>query len=140
VLGCVTWELRAVVNALLRGETYSTDRKFACHVVVLRHASSNRGIEFAQHRACTLVAMEIDDLRYFVAAYEALGLTMSTPQPLRLDASKRVHRLEQLLRSPLFRDRGGRTVPTRAGDELYEHAKQMMGAMQSTGQTTIPAP
>ena len=30
--------------------------------------------------------------------------------------------------------------PTRAGDELYEHAKRVMGAMQSTGQTTIPAP
>ena len=84
--------------------------------------------------------MEIDDLRYFVAAYEAVGLTMSAPQALRLDASVRVRRLEALLRSPLFRERMGRTVPTRAADELYEHAKRVMGAMQSTGQTTIPAP
>lgn len=84
--------------------------------------------------------MEIDDLRYFVAAYEAVDLTMAAPQALRLDASERVKRLELLLRSPLFRERGGRTVPTRAGDALYSHAKQMLGVMQSTGQTTIPAP
>ena len=84
--------------------------------------------------------MEIEDLRYFVAAYEAVGLTMSAPQAMRLDASVRVHRLEQLLRSPLFRERMGRTVPTRAADDLYAHAKQMLGAMGSTGQTTIPAP
>jgi len=84
--------------------------------------------------------MEIEDLRYFIAAYEAVDLTMSAPQAMRLDASACVRRLESMLRSPLFRERDGRTVPTRAGEELYAHAKQMLGAMQSTGQTTIPAP
>lgn len=84
--------------------------------------------------------MEIDDLRYFVAAYEAVGMTMSAPQAMRLDASLRVRRLEALLRSPLFRERSGRTVPTRAADELYTHAKQVLGAAQSTGQTTLPSP
>jgi DNA-binding transcriptional LysR family regulator len=90
--------------------------------------------------------METDDLRYFVAAYEAAGLMESLPQAqgapqgLRLDASKRVRRLEAMLGSPLFRERNGRRVPTRAAEELYAHAKQVLGAAPSTGQTTIPAP
>jgi hypothetical protein len=84
--------------------------------------------------------MEIEDLRYFVAAYEAVDLTESSPQGLRLIASARVHRLEALLGQSLFESGDGRSRPTRAGAELYAHAKQMLGAAQSTGQTTIPAP
>ncbi|MEA3195628.1 MAG: hypothetical protein QOD26_3961 [Betaproteobacteria bacterium] len=90
--------------------------------------------------------MEIEDLRYFVAAYEAADLMVSTsqaqgaPQGLRLDASTRVRRLEAMLGSPLFRERNGRRVPTRAAEELYAHAKRVLGSVPSTGQTTIPAP
>jgi LysR family nitrogen assimilation transcriptional regulator len=84
--------------------------------------------------------MEIEDLRYFIAAYEAAGLMESSPQGLRLIASARVHRLEALLGRALFEQHDGRTHPTLAGEELYAHAKQMLGAVQSTGQTTIPAP
>jgi DNA-binding transcriptional LysR family regulator len=83
--------------------------------------------------------MELEDLRYFIAAYEATELTESAPQALRLDASVRVRRLETLLGSRLFDLRNGRTFPTRAGNELYAHAKQVIGASQS-GQTTIPVP
>ncbi|HUQ25791.1 MAG TPA: hypothetical protein VM140_08980 [Burkholderiales bacterium] len=88
--------------------------------------------------------MEIDDLRYFVAAYEAADLmepqARGELEGLRLDASKRVRHLEAMLGSPLFRERGGRRVPTRAAEELYAHAKQVLGSAPSTGQTTIPAP
>ncbi len=84
--------------------------------------------------------MEIEDLRYFVAAYEAADLMESSPQGLRLIASASVHRLEALLGRALFEQRDARAYPTPAGEELYAHAKQMLGAVQSTGQTTIPAP
>ena len=88
--------------------------------------------------------METDDLRYFVAAYEAADLMESmqqrSPETLRLDASVRVRRLETMLGSPLFRERNGRRVPTRAAEELYAHAKQVLGSAPSTGQTTVPAP
>lgn len=88
--------------------------------------------------------METDDLRYFVAAYEAVDLMesmqQSSPEILRLDASARVRRLEAMLGSPLFRERNGRRVPTQKADELYAHAKQVLGSGLSTGQTTIPAP
>ena len=86
-----------------------------------------------------LPAMELDDLRYFVAAYEAAGLheSASAGSPLRLDASLRVRRLESVLGSRLFEERNGRTQPTRSGEELYAHARQVLAT--TTGNTTIPA-
>ena len=84
--------------------------------------------------------MELDDLRYFVAAYEAAGLheASSAGSSLRLDASLRVRRLETMLGSRLFEERNGRTCATRTGEELYTHARQVLAT--NTGQTTIPAP
>ncbi len=83
--------------------------------------------------------MELDDLRYFVAAYEAAGLHESASEGsrLRLDASLRVRQLESLLGSRLFEERNGRTRATQRGEELYAHARQVLAT--NTGATTIPA-
>jgi DNA-binding transcriptional LysR family regulator len=80
--------------------------------------------------------MDLEDLRYFVAAYEAADLTESAPRHLRLDASAGVRRLETVLGSRLFEEQNGRARATPAGEELYAHARRVLAT--STGQTTIP--
>jgi DNA-binding transcriptional LysR family regulator len=55
----------------------------------------------------------------FTAAARALGLTQSA-------VSQRIHQLEALLRTPLFRRTGGRVELTDAGRKLHEYARRIL--------------
>ena len=75
--------------------------------------------------------MDIKDLRYFIAVYEAnsfmrASIALATVQS---NVSMRIRRLEDDLRATLFvRGRRG-VVPTKEGDLLYRYAKDVLEKM-----------
>ena len=75
--------------------------------------------------------MDVKDLRYFVAVYEAnsfmrASIALATVQS---NVSIRIRRLEEDLRATLF-VRGRRGVrPTKEGDLLYRYAKDVLEKM-----------
>ena len=75
--------------------------------------------------------MDVKDLRYFVAVYEAnsfmrASIALATVQS---NVSMRIRRLEEDLRATLF-VRGRRGVrPTKEGDLLYRYARDVLEKM-----------
>ena len=72
--------------------------------------------------------MEIKDLRYFVAVYEAHSLMRASIALFTVpsNVSGRIKRLEEDLKTTLFiRGRRG-VVPTKKGDLLYRYAKEVL--------------
>ncbi len=80
--------------------------------------------------------MDVKDLRYFVAVYEAnsfmrASIALATVQS---NVSMRIRRLEEDLRATLF-VRGRRGVrPTKEGDLLYRYAKDVLEKMDEARQ------
>ena len=80
--------------------------------------------------------MDVKDLRYFVAVYEAnsfmrASIVLATVQS---NVSMRIRRLEEDLRATLF-VRGRRGVrPTKEGDLLYRYAKDVLEKMDEARQ------
>ena len=80
--------------------------------------------------------MDVKDLRYFVAVYEAnsfmrASIALATVQS---NVSIRIRRLEEDLRATLF-VRGRRGVrPTKEGDLLYRYAKDVLEKMDEARQ------
>jgi len=80
--------------------------------------------------------MDVKDLRYFVAVYEAnsfmrASIALATVQS---NVSMRIRRLEDDLRTTLF-VRGRRGVrPTKEGDLLYRYAKDVLEKMDEARQ------
>ena len=76
--------------------------------------------------------MEIKDLKYFVAVYEAnsfvrASISLATVQS---NVSFRIRRLEEHLGATLFvRLRRG-VKPTKEGDLFYRHAKDVLGKIE----------
>jgi len=81
--------------------------------------------------------MDIKDLRYVVAVYEArnfmrASIALATSQS---NVSVRIRRLEEDLNATLF-VRGNRGVmPTRKGDLLYRYAKDALKKMDEARET-----
>jgi LysR family transcriptional regulator, low CO2-responsive transcriptional regulator len=63
------------------------------------------------------------ELSSFTGAARALGLTQAA-------VSQRIHALEQSLGLPLFHRRGGRVLPTEAGQRLYDVAQRILALHQ----------
>ncbi len=81
--------------------------------------------------------MDIQDLRYFVAAYESAEMARGDSQPLEIEAARRVLRLEKLTGQALFERRDARVLPTAAGQALYAYVRERLASSSKPGETTI---
>lgn len=73
--------------------------------------------------------MDIKDLKYFVAVYEAKSIMRASISlaTVQSNVSNRIGRLEESLEAILFvRHRRGVT-PTKKGDLFYRYAKDVLG-------------
>jgi DNA-binding transcriptional LysR family regulator len=72
--------------------------------------------------------MDLKDLKFFVAVYEAKGFSKASEflGTVQSNVSARILNLEGALGGPLFERRWRRVVPTDKGVKLYEHAKDIL--------------
>lgn len=72
--------------------------------------------------------MDVKDLRYFIAVYEAEGFSRASRElgTVQSNVSARIRNLEASLGIPLFERRYRRVAPTAGGDKLYRHARKVM--------------
>lgn len=81
--------------------------------------------------------MDVKDLRYFVAVYEAKGFSRACTQlgTVQSNVSTRIRMLERSLGVPLFERRYRDVIPTERGAMLYASAKQLIAALEAVHQT-----
>lgn len=81
--------------------------------------------------------MDVKDLRYFVAVYEAKGFSRASFNlgTVQSNVSARIRNLERFFGCPLFERRYRSIVATDRGDRLYPHAKMLIAALDKTEQT-----
>jgi len=84
--------------------------------------------------------MEIKDLRYFVAAYEAQGFARACValNTVQSNVSLRIKELEDVLGVSLFVRHSRGIRPTAKGDVLYLYAKRVLELMDETHQAMSP--
>ena len=75
--------------------------------------------------------MDVKDLRYFVAVYEAEGFSRASRElgTVQSNVSARIRNLEGKLGVPLFERRYRRVAPTAGADKLYRHAKKVISSL-----------
>ncbi len=75
--------------------------------------------------------MTIEDLRYFIAAYESGSFKSATQATgsVPSNVSWRIRNLEGSLGGKLFERKHRRLQPTRKGMRLYGHAKTVMAML-----------
>lgn len=78
--------------------------------------------------------MDIKDLQYFVAVYEANGFTRASEQlhTVQSNVSARIGDLEDFLGVELFERQYRKIVPTENADRLYQHAKGLLASFAGT--------
>ena len=78
--------------------------------------------------------MDLKDLRYFVAAYEAKSFKGATDAlgTVTSNVSMRIRGLEEFLGVPLFVRARRCVVPTAQGELLYGHAKNVIAKVEET--------
>jgi DNA-binding transcriptional LysR family regulator len=76
--------------------------------------------------------MDIKDLRYFVAVYEAKGFAQASTSlhTVQSNVSARVRRLEESLGAALFERHRRGSVATEKGERLYRYAKRVLELME----------
>ena len=81
--------------------------------------------------------MDVKDLKYFVAVYEAKGFSRASFNlgTVQSNVSARIRGLEKWLGTPLFERRYRSIVPTERAEKLYLHAKMVIAALDRTEQT-----
>lgn len=81
--------------------------------------------------------MDVKDLRYFVAVYDAKGFSRASFNlgTVQSNVSARIRGLERALGGPLFERRYRCIVPTEKGDRLYGSAKDLIAALDQAEQT-----
>jgi len=81
--------------------------------------------------------MEVKDLKYFVAVYEAKGFLRASfvLGTVQSNVSARIRSLEKILGHRLFERRYRQIVPTQSGDTLYGYAKQLLAALHQIEKT-----
>ena len=84
--------------------------------------------------------MDVKDLRYFVAAYEAKSFSGATATlgTVQSNVSLRIRNLEDFLGVPLFVRMRRNVVPTEQGEVLYRHAKNVIATMDETERAVRP--
>ena len=80
--------------------------------------------------------MDVKDLRYFVAVYEAKGFSRACRSlgTVQSNVSTRIRSLERFLGVALFVRRYRAVIPTEDGEKLYGHAKQVIATLDHTAQ------
>lgn len=78
--------------------------------------------------------MDVKDLRYFIAVYEARGFSRACDVlgTVQSNVSARIRGLENFFGVTLFDRRHRRVVPTESGERLYAHAKAVMATLETT--------
>ena len=86
--------------------------------------------------------MDVKDLRYFVAVYEARGFSRASEflGTVQSNVSSRIRDLEDSLGVVLFVRRYRGVIPTEKGEKLYSHAKQVIAALDHTEREIRPSP
>lgn len=81
--------------------------------------------------------MDVKDLKYFVAVYEAKGFSRASFNlgTVQSNVSARIRGLEKFLGAPLFERHYRGIVPTERADRLYGHAKHVIAALEQTEQS-----
>jgi len=84
--------------------------------------------------------MDVKDLRYFVAAYEAGSFSRATVAlgTVQSNVSLRIRNLEQSLGVTLFERRHRSVTPTEHGETLYRHAIQVIETLDETRRAIKP--
>lgn len=77
--------------------------------------------------------MDLKDLRYFVAVYEAQGFSRASRLlgTVQSNVSTRIVTLERSLGGQLFVRRWRTIAPTDKGEKLYVYAKQVITALDT---------
>jgi LysR family transcriptional regulator, nitrogen assimilation regulatory protein len=72
--------------------------------------------------------LDLRDLRYFIAVYEAggFGRAAAILKVAQSNVSTRILRLERLLGAPVFERRHRSIAPTARGELLYRHAVRVL--------------
>ncbi len=72
--------------------------------------------------------MDVKDLRYFIAVYEAEGFSRASRElgTVQSNVSVRIRNLEDSLGRKLFERRYRRVVPTAVADKLYRRARRVL--------------
>ena len=85
--------------------------------------------------------MDLKDLRYFIAVYEAKGFSSASAvlDTVQSNISARILGLERSLGVQLFERRWRKLVPTESADKLYADAKQVMAAVHQTERGLKPS-
>ncbi len=84
--------------------------------------------------------MDVKDLKYFVAAYEARSFSAATTAlgTVQSNVSLRIRNLEGFLGVPLFVRMRRTVIPTSHGEVLYRHAKHVIATMDETERAVRP--
>lgn len=84
--------------------------------------------------------MEVKDLRYFVAVYEAKSFSVASKSlgTVQSNVSTRIGNLEKLLDVTLFERRYRIVMPTAKGDLLYGFAKETIARFDQTERVIRP--
>jgi len=85
--------------------------------------------------------MDVKDLRYFVAVYEARGFSRASEflGTVQSNVSSRIRDLEDSLGVALFVRRYRGVIPTEKGEMLYNHAKVVIAAIDHTEREIRPS-
>ena len=72
--------------------------------------------------------MDVKDLKFFVAVYEAKGFSRASESlgTVQSNVSVRIRSLEDFLGVELFQRRYRGIIPTDNGEKLYRYAKQVI--------------
>lgn len=84
--------------------------------------------------------MDIKDLRYFTAVFEARSFSRAADKldTVQSNVSLRIRNLESRLAVTLFERRYRTVVPTSMGETLYGHAKQVIELLDLTKRSVTP--
>lgn len=82
-------------------------------------------------------SLDVKDLRYFVAVYEAGGFSRASEAlgTVQSNVSARILALERSVGARLFERRWRNVLPTRRGDKLYAYAKKLLTALRNAERT-----
>jgi DNA-binding transcriptional LysR family regulator len=84
--------------------------------------------------------MDVNDLRHFIAVYEAKGFSRASRVigTVQSNVSGRIRILEKFLGVPLFERRYRAVVPTESGERLYGYAKQVVAVIDQAAREIRP--
>jgi len=81
--------------------------------------------------------MEVKDLRYFIAVYEAKNFVQASAQlhTVQSNVSAHIRKLEQSLGVALFERHRRGALPTEKGERLYRYAKRVIALLDEAADT-----